>query len=189
MYTLPGRSLADIPVLETPRLVLRASRLEDFDAQFAMWQDETYVRFIGNRKRSSGEVWQTIQRNIGAWALYGFGYLVAEDRKTGDFVGECGFMISRRGEISPALPVEPEAGWGITPAYWGKGIVLEAMSAMIDWAEAQDARFPAHCIIDPEHVASTRIAEKLGFTFHSTLPFGENASTNHFVRNSSRERD
>ena len=130
MYTLPGRSLADIPVLETPRLVLRASRLEDFDAQFAMWQDETYVRFIGNRKRSSGEVWQTIQRNIGAWALYGFGYLVAEDRKTGDFVGECGFMISRRGEISPHLPLEPEAGWGIAPAYWGKGIVYEAMAAM-----------------------------------------------------------
>ena len=184
MYALPGRDLKDIPVIETERLKLRASRPEDFTSLFAMWQDEEYVRFIGNRKRSSGEVWNTLQRNIGAWALFGFGYLTIEDKQTGGFVGECGFMLSRRGEISPHLPLEPEAGWGIAPAYWGKGIVYEAMAAMIAWADEQDPEFPCHCIVEPGHSRSRRIAEKLGFTLKGPVPFGESDKIHVFVRRS-----
>ncbi|MAK60349.1 MAG: GNAT family N-acetyltransferase [Ponticaulis sp.] len=182
MYKLPGRSLAEIPGIETERLRLRASRVEDFDGLFAMWQDPAYYRFIGNRKRSSGEIWQSVQRNVGAWALLGYGYLTIEDRETGAFVGECGFMLSRRGEFSPPLPLMPEAGWGIAPAYWGKGIVKEAMRAMFDWAEAQDPDFPCHCIIDTDHAASTKIAENLGFSLHGTVPYGEDGEINVFVR-------
>lgn len=185
MYVLPGRELRDIPVIETERLLLRANHPDDFPAMCAMWQDDTYVRFIGNRKRPPGEVWGTLQRNIGSWSLFGYGYLSVEDRETGAFVGECGFSQSRRHDVSPALPEEPEAGWGFAPAYWGKGIALEAMTGIVRWMEEQDPAFPSHCIIDLQHKASRKVAEALGYRFEGARALGNDAKINVFVRDPS----
>ena len=183
MYTLPRRSVDQIPVLTTERLILRASSADDYDPCFAMWQDPTYYRFIGNKPRSSGEIWAQIQNNIGSWGLFGFGYWTIEHRDTGSFVGEAGFKLSRRTEISPPLPMIPEAGWGIAPAFWGKGIVREAMTAAVKWADAQDAAFPAQCIIDDDNIASRRVAEAVGFRLKGAVPYGEAAHINLFQRN------
>ncbi|MFC6198704.1 GNAT family N-acetyltransferase [Ponticaulis profundi] len=173
MYTLPGRAPSDIPVVETERLRLRASKAADFEPLYAMWQDTEYVRFIGNRKRSSGEVWTNLQKNIGAWAMFGYSYWSIEDRQSGQYVGECGFALARRAEITPALPMIPEAGWGITPAYWGKGVAKEAMQAAMSWALSQDRYFPSQCIIDVDHKASEKIAFSLGFKFKREVPFSD----------------
>lgn len=182
MYTLPGRSIGDIPTLKSERLRLRAYHPDDFPHMYAMWQDKRFVRHIGNRKRSSGEVWGTMQRQIGSWALFGYGYLVIEDRFTDDFIGEAGFGLSRREEVVPALPLEPEAGWGIAPAYWGQGITLEAMTAMVDWMSAQDPNFPSHCIMDVTHAPSRKVAEALGYVLEGPRSFGADQETNVFVR-------
>lgn len=182
MYVLPGRAIADIPVIETARLRLRANHVDDFPAMCAMWQDETYIRYVGNRKRPPGEVWGTLQRNIGSWALFGYGYLSVEDRQTGAFVGECGFAQSRRHDVTPALPDEPEAGWGFVPDYWGKGIALEAMSAITNWMTEQDPAFPSHCIIDDDHVASRKVAEALGYRLEGSRALGKDHQINVFVR-------
>ena len=96
LYTLPGRPIADIPVIETPRLRLRAHRIEDYDRMFSMWQDPAYYKFIGNRARSSGEVWMTLQRGIGSWALFGLGYWTIADKDTDQHIGEGGFALNKR---------------------------------------------------------------------------------------------
>lgn len=36
-----------VPILETPRLILRGPVLEDFPAYAAMWADPEVTRFIG----------------------------------------------------------------------------------------------------------------------------------------------
>lgn len=189
MYTLPGRSVAEIPVLETDRLRLRASRIEDFDAALNMWQDEDYIIHTGGRKRESGEVWTMLQRNIGSWGLFGFGYLTIADRSSDAYIGECGFMLSRRAEIRPALPLIPEAGWGIARPFWGKGIVLEAMSALMNWADCQDPSFPCQCIIDPGHVPSEKIAQALKFQWTRRVAFGKDNVINVYERNIDSEKD
>lgn len=182
MYTLPGRALKDIPVLETKRLRLRAPATDDFEAMCRMWNDERYVRHIGNRLRPSGEVWMQIQKHIGSWGLFGYGYWVIEDRMTGQFIGEAGFAQSRRSEASPALPQMPEAGWGIAVEFWGKGIVSEAVATMYDWADIQDPEFPSMCIIDPAHIASARVAQKAGLKLYGPWKYGE-GSINVYIRN------
>lgn len=173
MYTLPGRSLSDIPVIETERLRLRASRAEDFQSALKMWQDDEYIVHTGGRHRPAGEVWSMIQQYIGSWGLFGFGYLTIANRKTDAHMGECGFALTRREGISPALPLIPEAGWGIARPHWRKGYVLEAMSALMAWADAQDPDFPSQCIINPGHVPSEKIANKLGFVLDRKVDFGD----------------
>ena len=171
MYTLPGRALSDIPVIERDRFRLRPSRVEDYDRMFEMWQDPDYYRFIGNRPRPSGEVWSTLQRNIGSWALFGFGYWTIADAETNIYIGECGFMLSRRAEIDPPLPMIPEAGWGIRPEYWGKGYTKAAMAAALEWAKSQDPDFSCQCIISEGHGASGAVASSLGMSVIRSVPY------------------
>jgi RimJ/RimL family protein N-acetyltransferase len=45
----------DIPVIETPRTILRAHRLDDFDAYAAMWADPVVTRFIAGGKPRTRE--------------------------------------------------------------------------------------------------------------------------------------
>ncbi len=174
MYTLPGRTLADIPVIETSRLRLRANRLDDYDSMFAMWQDPKYYRFIGNSPRSSGQIWGNLQSSIGSWALFGIGYLTIADRHTDQHMGECGFAITRRAEIDPPLPLIPEAGWGIRTEHWGQGYMKEAMLGFLDWAVSQDSDFPCQCIINNGHSASESVAKALGMSILRTVEYNGN---------------
>ena len=182
MYTLPGLSVGNIPVLQSGRLILRAPSTDDFAAMCTMWDNADYVRFIGNRKRPSGEIWMQIQKHIGCWALFGYGYWVIEDRLSGAFIGEVGFAQSRRNEASPPLPPIPEAGWGIAPEFWGKGIVSEAVRLIYDWADAQDPEFPSMCIISSGNDASESIAVKAGLKLHGPVRYGE-GEINLYFRN------
>jgi RimJ/RimL family protein N-acetyltransferase len=58
-----------------------------------------------------------------------------------------------------------EVGWGLTSAATGHGFALEAAAAAIDWAfEILEWEQVIHCI-EPENVASIRLAERLGATY------------------------
>ena len=152
----------DIPVVETPRLRLRAYRLDDLDALSEMWADPEVTRFIGGEPRSRAQVWQQIQRNTGSWAMLGFGYWVVEDIATGACVGEIGFMEGLR-DIEPQFVGTPEAGWVIAPSWAGRGYASEGLSAALAWRDAHIASARTVCIIEPEHKVSIHIAHKHGF--------------------------
>jgi [ribosomal protein S5]-alanine N-acetyltransferase len=53
-------------------------------------------------------------------------------------------------------------------AYWGRGIVTEAVTALVDllFAEGQRRVFAD---TDPDNIASIRVAERLGFTLEARL--------------------
>lgn len=151
-----------IPIIETPRLVLRAHALADFDAYAAMWADPDVVRYITGTPFTREASWSRFLRHPGHWQHMGFGFLAIEERVTGHFIGEAGFHDMRR-EMTPSIEGTLEAGWGLTPAVHGRGYGLEAMQALVGWA---DEKFPGRrmtCIIDPANQPSRRVAGKLGF--------------------------
>ena len=152
----------DIPTLQTERLTLRPFRLSDLNASAEMWADERTVRFIGAETRSRSKIWQQIQRTMGSWALLGYGYWAIEDRATGKFIGEAGFLEGIR-EIEPPFIGIPEAGWVLAPEAWGRGLASEAVAAITKWGDAEFGDLGMVCIIEPSHTASCRVAEKAGF--------------------------
>lgn len=154
--------MVEIPTLLTPRLKLRAHRLDDFDAYAAMWQEPAVVRFIGGVARSREVAWGSFLRQGGSWLHLGFGFFAVEDRETGAFIGEAGFHDLKR-NIVPSIEGTMEAGWVLSTAMQGKGIAEEAMRAALGWARDHGTGERFTCMIEKDHAASLHVAEKLGF--------------------------
>jgi RimJ/RimL family protein N-acetyltransferase len=154
--------LSAAPILETDRLRLRAHTAEDFAASAAMWGDPDVTRFIGGRPFTREECWTRLLRCAGHWALMGFGFWAVEERATGKFIGEAGFMDFRR-DIEPPVVDIPEAGWAFAPEAHGRGIATETTRALMAWGDAHFGARATTCLIDEGHTASIRVAEKCGY--------------------------
>ena len=64
------------PTLETPRLILRPHRLDDFDACCFLHNDPEAVRMIYRQPPTREESWHRMLRFVGHWALLGYGMLL-----------------------------------------------------------------------------------------------------------------
>ena len=150
------------PVIETERLTLRRHGLQDFEDWAALWGDEMVTRYIGGKPLTREETWSRLLRYAGHWALLGFGYWIAEEKKTGRFIGELGFAEFQR-DIEPSIVGRPEAGWVFSPRSHGQGYATEAVRAITGWGEAHLPSKPTVCLIHPENLASIRVAKKCGY--------------------------
>ncbi len=153
---------AGVPVLETVRLVLRAHRIDDFEAVAALWGDPAVVRFMAGGPENREQSWARLLRIVGHWRLLGFGYWVVEAKQDGRFLGHVGFADYRR-DMTPPLRDWPEAGWVFNVAEAGQGYATEAVGRMHLWADDHFGDGATVCIVDPEHQASIRIATKVGY--------------------------
>lgn len=161
-------SEADLPVLETPRLRLRAHVTSDHPACCALWSHPEVVRYTLGKPATAEEVWSRILRYRGSWALLGYGYWVVEERESNAFVGEVGLCNLQR-DLRPALGDLPEIGWSLSPIHHGKGYATEAAQAVLEWSSAPPlSAGKLACIIHSENGASLRLARKLGFTASHT---------------------
>lgn len=155
--------MVDIPTLDTPRLRLRAYRLDEFEAYAAMWSEPSVYRFIGGQPISREAAWIRFLRQIGLWQHLGFGFFAIEDRETGRFLGEGGFHDMKR-NLTPSLEGTMELGYGLVPEAQGKGLAEEAMRAALHWGDRHGTGDRYTCMIDVEHAASIHVAQKLGFS-------------------------
>jgi RimJ/RimL family protein N-acetyltransferase len=141
------------PQLETPRLLLRPTRLEDFEAWAAFLDDEVATQFIGRQPRSLA--WRTLMCMAGAWSLTGVAMFSVLEKSTGKWVG-------RLGPWHPEGWPDHEIGWGIAREHWGKGYASEGAAAAMDYAfDVLGWERAIHCI-DPSNLASIGVAKRLG---------------------------
>jgi len=152
-----------IPVLETPRLILRGHRREDFEAMVAMWQDPVVTHHFSVPTFSREDIWGRLQRNFGMWALSGYGMWAVEDKARGAYAGVAGVFDVKR-ELVPPLPDGmPEAGWVFAQRFHGKGYATEAMAAALQWVDVALKGPAIFAIVAPANTASIRVAQKCGF--------------------------
>jgi RimJ/RimL family protein N-acetyltransferase len=180
--TLPT---AAAPVLETPRLVLRGWRAEDFGPYAAMLAEAETARFItfAGKPYNARQAWSEMAFLVGHWHLRGYGMFVVEERATGAFVGRVG-------------PLEPdgwpglEIAWGLARSATGKGYATEAASAAIDWAFRALRVERVVSVIHPQNVASQKVAARLGErrTGETFVPFSEACDLWELRRETWRER-
>ena len=144
------------PVIETERLTLRPTALEDFPRWAEMMGDEETARYLGGRQPRQ-LAWRGLMTMAGAWTLTGVAMFSLIERSTGLWVG-------RIGPWTPDGWPGTEVGWGLHRDAQGKGYGVEAATAAIDYAfDALGWTEVIHCI-DPDNVPSRRLAERLGST-------------------------
>lgn len=148
-----------IPSMVTERLVLRPLRIEDAEALHPMYSDaeaNTYgshpatTTVEESRERLAKGIADTAWR---AWAIT----LKGDDTA----IGTVASYEKRQGKVT-------EIGYVLKRAYWGKGLVTEAVAALIDllFAEGQRRVFAD---TDPDNAASIAVLKRLGFTLEATL--------------------
>lgn len=143
------------PVIQTARLTLRPTAMEDFP-RWAEQMAHPSSRFIGG-PQTPEVAWRGFMTMAGAWTLTGVAMFSLIERDTGLWLG-------RIGPWTPLGWPGTEVGWGLHPDAMGKGYAKEAAVACIDhafdhlgWTEV------IHCI-DPDNTPSRNLAIALGST-------------------------
>jgi RimJ/RimL family protein N-acetyltransferase len=153
-----------IPVLDTERLILRGHTRDDFPAYADMWMDPEVTRYIttGGVPRPRDEAWKSFLAVSGQWALLNFGTWLIQDRRTGQFLGEVGW-IERNREPRTAYAGMPELGYALVNGAAGQGLATEAVKAAIIWGRAHFGSISVLAVVSPANLASIRVVEKSGF--------------------------
>lgn len=148
-------TLADTPVLETERLILRAPAARDWPVWRAMMASDR-SRFIRDPDIDDGKAWRAFGHVIGHWVLRGYGSFVITAKGDDTALGMAG----------PWYPFgwpEREIGWSIWRAdAEGKGYASEAAVAARSFAFGTLGWDTAVSYVDPENTRSVALAERLG---------------------------
>ena len=126
-----------------------------------MMSDPAVVRFLGDGKPFDRyQAWLRFLRSAGSWQLLGFGYWALEDRASGAFIGEAGFVDLKR---DAPLRDMTEIGWLLAPSAMGRGFATEAAQAVLAWGRGAFGAKRILCVIHPANRPSIRVAEKCSF--------------------------
>ena len=154
--------------LETERLFLRPPVIEDAAAAAELVTDPEVMRFLGGETVPPEHVGEVVERWQYRWESNGMGPFVIERREDGRFVGRAGILVWDTRTWTPATfsdageHAQPELGWALVRAEWGRGYATEAARAVREWAHGQRVITRLISLIAPDNVASGRVAQRLG---------------------------
>ena len=157
-------------VLETGRLLLRRFTEADAEPLAALRGDPRVMRFITPTPPTLAEVRARILpeylREYGELAG-GLGSFAAVEKETGRLAG----MFSMKPASSYGLHGGTELGYGLYPAFWGRGLAVEGTRALIRSAfeDLNLDRVVATMMAD--NTGSWRVAEKCGLRRVSTFRY------------------
>lgn len=152
------RALAQFPVLETERLILRQPVPDDREAVLAIMADPQVIRYFGQlpmesleqAERRLSSIAQSFEQKIGVrWAI--------SLRENGQWIGSGGFwrFMSEHARA--------EVGYELGSAWWGKGIMAEALAAIVQFGFEHIQLHSIEAQIHPQNHGSRRVLEKVGF--------------------------
>ncbi len=152
-------------ILETKRLILRRQVMDDLDDLFALYCDPEITKYIPDAPRNYEETREELE-----WFLNGhpkhpeLGLWATIHKDTGKFIGRCGLLpwdIEGRQEVEVAYTIARE--------YWGQGLGTEAAQGILQYGFEKLGLSRLICVIDPENVASQKVAEKMGMTLEKKV--------------------
>ncbi|WP_371227612.1 GNAT family N-acetyltransferase [Roseovarius sp. 2305UL8-3] len=148
--------LADTPVLETERFILRAFGPQDMERGVAHLMTER-TKYMGG-PWSKADAWDHCCGLMGHWAVRGYGLFSICPKGSDEAIGDVGLLM-------PEGYHEPELGWGVwSPEYEGKSIAYETALVVRDHAYRDHGWSTLVSYIDPDNTRSIALAKRLGCT-------------------------
>src|SRR5215510_12841626 len=152
-------------IVETKRLLLRYLVLDDLDELFALYNDPEIRKYFPEGVLNREETKEELE-----WHMHGhprhpeLGLWATIHKETGKFIGRCGLLpwtIDDRLEV--------EIAYLIDKAYWGQGLATEAATGLLQYGFEQLKLSRLICLIDPDNIASQKVAEKIGMTLEKKV--------------------
>lgn len=140
----------------TARLTARPVTVADAPAIFAAyandpvvtrylaWKAYTEIGPLAEFLATREENWRTGKGHF-AWLL--------QLKETGEVAGSLGVEFHGHGAVF---------GYVIARAFWGRGLMAEALAHVVDWSLSQPEIYRAWAFCDVENPASARVMEKAG---------------------------
>ena len=156
-------AFATFPALTTERLRLRQVEPRDAEDLYATLADEETMRYYGPAYPSLADVQAYIaerqqdyaRRDAIRWGI------TLKDADT--LIGSCGFHHFDEGYH------RAETGYILNRAYWGQGIMGEALSAILTYGFSAMDLHRIEAIIDIANERSKGVLLKLGFQYEGNL--------------------
>lgn len=156
-----------IPTIYTPHLQLSAALASDAHGIYQLYSDPVITRYLGIELMGAVEDAQRWLDHHTDRQAKGLGMLMTIRKIEGDdIIGTCSIE-----EIN-SYHHNATIGYSLAHAYWGKGLMREALLAVVDYlftglTEVYLQRLQAWT--QSENVSSVRLLERLGFTFEGRL--------------------
>lgn len=150
--------LADPPVLETTRLRIRVFRDTDLEDMAVIHGDDETTFHLPTATWRTDEDRQAWLKRVRTHLVGGAGcQWVLEDRASGRVVGAC--VVFRYDEGS----ARAEVGYVLGRAHWGRGLMSEALRAVLGHAFGPWGLRRIEAEVNPENVRSEKVLLGLGF--------------------------
>ena len=144
------------------RVRLREFRESDLDVLAAMVGDAEQMTFYP-QPRTRGEAAAWIRRNRALYEMHGFGSWLIELLPRSRFAKYCGIRPLELDGVE-----EVEIGWHVHKRFWNHGVATEAATMACATAASRFGISRLIALVHPEHVASRRVAERLGMRAERT---------------------
>ena len=151
------------PQLETERLLLKQVEADDQQFIFEGLSHPEVIPFFGVRYDSFEATQKQMDWYAKAYEEGTGGPWKIIDKATGDKIGVVAFYYYK------AEHKKAEVGFWIFPQYWNKGIVTEALNAVINYCQKEKDIHRLEAFVETENDASCRVLEKAGFVYEGTM--------------------
>lgn len=154
-------------IADTERLLIRKLTLDDVPALAAVLGDPAVMRYSTGGVRTEGQTRQYVEWCLDSYARHGFGQWGVVEKASVALVGFCGLSVTNidgAGEVGVA--------YRLARRCWGQGLATEAASHVLAYGFGQKQLKSVVAIIAPDHKASIRVAEKVGFSSFACAHYG-----------------
>ncbi len=151
-------------IVETSRLVIRELTADDAEFILRLTNEPSFVANIGDKGIRDLDDARRFLRE-GAWTnqpLPGYGQFLVELKEDGAAAGICGLLYRENLDLT-------DVGFAFLPAYWGRGLALEAARAVMEYGTSKLGVSAIVGLTTKENAPSIRVLEKLGLRFQKMV--------------------
>ena len=152
-------------IIETDRLLLRHLVMDDLDELFKLYRDPEIRKYFPEGVLTREETKEELE-----WFLNGhprhseLGLWATIHKASGKFIGRCGLLpwtIEEKKEVEIAYLLDKQ--------FWQQGLATEAAQGILKYGFEALNLSRLICMIDPENIASQKVAERIGMTFEKQV--------------------
>jgi ribosomal-protein-alanine N-acetyltransferase len=150
--------LNPFPILITERLILRRTREDDAQEFLSIRNNDNVLKYLDREKTASVEEVLQLIKTIDADIDSGNAINWAITTKDSDLlIGNiCFWKINHQ-------HYRAEIGYTLHPSFWGKGIMKEAITKVIDYGFNQLGFHSIEANVNPKNIRSIKLLEGLQF--------------------------
>lgn len=147
-----------LPILRAERVRLRAIDRDDVDALFEIFSDPDVMRYWSSppmvHRSEAAHLLARLEEHFRNRDLFQWGIVRTDEDRV---IGTCTLahlnVANRRAEL----------GFALARPHWRKGLMREALGALLDFGFGELNLHRLEADVDPRNAASLRILERLGF--------------------------